>query len=106
MPCTGCLGPTPEAGDPGTALISALASLVRAGEEGEVVFDKENEILDGLVDPIGTLYKYALPASWEWFVRRLGSSPRNTRFPSSNPSHGPEGEGGAEEGKGEREKPR
>jgi F420-non-reducing hydrogenase large subunit len=40
-------------------MISALASLVRAGEEGENAFPEENRILDGLVDPIGTLYKYA-----------------------------------------------
>ncbi len=59
MPCTGCLGPTPKAGDPAMAMLSALASLVRAGEEGENAFPEENRILDGLVDPIGTLYKYA-----------------------------------------------
>lgn len=63
MPCTGCLGPTPKAGDPGLAMISALASLVRAGEEGEEAFAKEDAILDQLVDPIGTLYKYGLPTS-------------------------------------------
>jgi len=61
MPCTGCLGPTPKAGDPGLAMISALASLVRAGEEGEAAIPKEDEILDALVDPIGTLYKYGVP---------------------------------------------
>ncbi len=59
MPCTGCLGPTPKAGDPALAMLSALASLVRAGEEGEDAFPQENQILDSLVDPIGTLYKYA-----------------------------------------------
>ena len=37
----------------------ATASLVRAGEEGENAFPEENRILDALVDPIGTLYKYA-----------------------------------------------
>lgn len=59
MPCTGCLGPVPQAGDPALAMVSALASLVRAGEEGESAFPEEDKILDGLVDPIGTLYKYA-----------------------------------------------
>lgn len=59
MPCTGCLGPTPKAGDPALAMVSALASLVRAGEEGESAFPEEDRILDALVDPIGTLYKYA-----------------------------------------------
>ncbi|MBC7099277.1 oxidoreductase [Candidatus Bipolaricaulota bacterium] len=61
MPCTGCLGPTPKAGDMGLSMISALASLVRAGEEGEAAIPKEDEILNRLVDPIGTLYKYGVP---------------------------------------------
>lgn len=61
MPCTGCLGPAPNAGDPGLAMVSALGSLVRAGEEGEAAFAAEDQILDGLVDPLGTFYKYALP---------------------------------------------
>jgi len=62
MPCTGCLGPTPHAGDPGLAMISALASLVRAGDEGEASFAGEDAVLDSLVDPVGTLYKYSLPS--------------------------------------------
>lgn len=70
MPCTGCLGPTPKAGDPALAMLSALASLVRAGEEGEAAFPEENRILDGLVDPIGTLYKYAF-AKYGRPLRRL-----------------------------------
>jgi len=61
MPCTGCLGPTPHAGDPGLAMVSALASLVRVGEEGEDSFAAEDEVLDSLVDPLGTFYKYSLP---------------------------------------------
>jgi len=65
MPCTGCLGPTPNAGDPGLAMISALASLVRVGEEGEGAFAAEDAVLDSLVDPLGTLYKYSLPA-YNW----------------------------------------
>lgn len=60
MPCTGCLGPTPKAGDPALAMLSALASLVRVGEEGEAAFPEEDKVLDGVVDPIGTLYKYGL----------------------------------------------
>lgn len=62
MPCTGCLGPTPNAGDPGLAMVSALASLVRVGEEGEAAFAAEDQVLDSLVDPLGTFYKYSLPS--------------------------------------------
>jgi len=65
MPCTGCVGPTRKAGDLAGGMISALASLVRAGEEGEDVFAQEDEILDGLVDTVGTLYKYALAGTWK-----------------------------------------
>lgn len=59
MPCTGCLGPTPEAGDPGAAMLSALASLVRFEDEGEEYFAREDEVLEKLVDPLGTFYMYA-----------------------------------------------
>lgn len=62
MPCTGCLGPTPNAGDPGLAMISALGSLVRVGDEGEASFAAEDRVLDSIVDPLGTFYKYSLPA--------------------------------------------
>ncbi|MBC7093810.1 oxidoreductase [Candidatus Bipolaricaulota bacterium] len=65
MPCTGCLGPTPNAGDQGLAMLSALASLVRAGEEGEAAFASEDKVLDAIVDPVGTFHKYALPATWK-----------------------------------------
>jgi F420-non-reducing hydrogenase small subunit len=59
MPCTGCLGPTPEAGDPGTAMLSALASLVRFEDEGEEYFPKEDGVLEALADPLGTFYMYS-----------------------------------------------
>lgn len=72
MPCTGCLGPTPHAGNPGLAMISALASLVRAGEEGEASFAAEDAVLDSLVDPLGTLYKYSLPSYVATGKRRSG----------------------------------
>ncbi len=62
MPCTGCVGPTPNAGDPGLAMISALGSLVRAGDERPGSFAAEDALLDALVDPLGTFYKYSLPA--------------------------------------------
>jgi len=77
MPCTGCLGPTPNAGDPGLAMLSALASLVRTGEEGEAAFATEDELLDALADPLGTLYRYSLPAYWPGAaVGRPGAPPR------------------------------
>ncbi len=65
MPCTGCLGPTRKAGDVAGGMIAALASLVRAGDEGEDTFAQEDRVLAGLVDPVGTLYKYALATRWK-----------------------------------------
>jgi len=52
MPCTGCQGPGPNVKEQGSAMISALSS---------IVVDKT--VIDQFVDPIGTFYKYSLAAS-------------------------------------------
>ena len=52
MPCTGCNGPGPRVTDQGAAAISALASIAT-----------NPEVIDQVVDPIGTFYKYSLAAS-------------------------------------------
>jgi F420-non-reducing hydrogenase small subunit len=63
MPCTGCNGPTPNSIDQGAKMISALASILGIEDE-EKMSDKEvQELIDQVVDPIGTFYKYALPTS-------------------------------------------
>ena len=63
MPCTGCGGPTPNALDQGAKMISALASVL--GIEGEEnMSDAEvQKLIDQIVDPVGTFYKYGLPAA-------------------------------------------
>lgn len=63
MPCTGCGGPTPGSLDQGGKMISALASIL--GLEGEeALSDEEVErLLDDVVDPVGTFYKYGLPTA-------------------------------------------
>ena len=58
MPCTGCLGPTDRISDYGAKALSAIASTVGSNDEEEIV-----KILDGVVDPAGTFYRYSLPAS-------------------------------------------
>jgi F420-non-reducing hydrogenase small subunit len=58
MPCTGCFGPTGRVKDYGGKVLSALAATVGSNEEDEIV-----EILDKIPDPVGTFYRYSLPAS-------------------------------------------
>ena len=58
MPCTGCMGPTSRVKDYGGKVISLLTSLVAANDEKEI-----NESLNQIVDPVGTFYRYSLPAS-------------------------------------------
>jgi F420-non-reducing hydrogenase small subunit len=58
MPCTGCMGPTSRVLDQGAKGMSAIASVLDAVEEADI-----EKLLDGFVDPIGTFYRYSLPAS-------------------------------------------
>jgi len=58
MPCRGCFGPAPEVRDGGMKMLSALASLLHAKEEA--VADR---ITGTMVDPLGTFYRFSLPAS-------------------------------------------
>lgn len=58
MPCTGCCGPTSRVRDQGAKILSALASLLESKEEPEI-----DRILATIPDPVGTFYRYSLPAS-------------------------------------------
>lgn len=58
MPCRGCYGPPPGCVDQGAALLSAVASVVDADSAEEAA-----RILDQVVDPAGTFYRFGLPAS-------------------------------------------
>ncbi len=62
MPCTGCFGPTSRVRDQGAKALSAVASMVGSDDEAEI-----REILSAVADPVGTFYRYSLPAS---FLRR------------------------------------
>ena len=58
MPCTGCMGPTSRVIDFGAKALSAIASLVASEDEDETA------VLAGqIADPVGTFYRYSLPAS-------------------------------------------
>ncbi|MBI4558569.1 MAG: oxidoreductase [Candidatus Hydrogenedentes bacterium] len=59
MPCTGCLGPTSHVKDQGAKVLSALASILDSNDEEQI-----EARLDDIVDPVGTFYRYSLPASF------------------------------------------
>ena len=58
IPCRGCYGPPPHIHDQGAALLSAVASVVDADTEEEA-----RRIVGEIPDPIGTFYRFSLPAS-------------------------------------------
>ncbi|MDJ0664480.1 MAG: oxidoreductase [Acidimicrobiia bacterium] len=58
MPCSGCFGPTSRVRDYGGKALGAIASLVDSDDEAEI-----DKILAGIPDPVGTFYRYSLPAS-------------------------------------------
>ncbi len=58
MPCTGCCGPTSRVRDQGAKILSSLASMVDGKEEAEI-----DRILATIPDPVGSFYRYSLPAS-------------------------------------------
>jgi F420-non-reducing hydrogenase small subunit len=55
MPCRGCYGAPPHSRDQGTKMISALASVIDSEDPEEI-----DKIIDGIVDPIGTFYRFSL----------------------------------------------
>jgi len=58
MPCTGCMGPTSRVVDFGAKALSAIASLIDSTDEQEIA-----TLVGEIADPVGTFYRYSLPAS-------------------------------------------
>jgi len=58
MPCTGCYGPVEGVIDQGTHFLSALASVIDSNDPEEI-----QRIVDDVLDPVGTFYRYSLPDS-------------------------------------------
>ncbi len=56
--CIGCYGPAEGVLDYGARLMTAVASVIDSDDPDEI-----EEILDGLVDPAGTFYRFSLPNS-------------------------------------------
>ncbi|MFH2006217.1 MAG: oxidoreductase [bacterium] len=58
MPCRGCYGAAGSAVDAGLKMIGALGALLDADDE-----DSIRALVDEVVDPVGTFYRFGLPAS-------------------------------------------
>ena len=58
MPCRGCFGPTPEALEHGSSMLSAAATTVEGKDATALA-----AVLDGIVDPLGTFYRFTLADS-------------------------------------------
>ncbi|HID25013.1 MAG TPA: oxidoreductase [Thermoplasmata archaeon] len=63
MPCTGCGGPTPNSMDQGAKMISAVASILGLEGEEKMSDEEVQKLIDQVVDPVGTFYKYGLPTA-------------------------------------------
>jgi len=63
MPCRGCFGPTDEVVDQGAKGISMIASILGLEEEEKMTDEDVQKLVDGIVDPAGTFYRFSLPAS-------------------------------------------
>jgi F420-non-reducing hydrogenase small subunit len=84
MPCTGCMGPTGRVIDHGAKALSAIASLVPSRERDEIAAMAEQ-----IADPVGTFYRYSLPASLlHRRVARANGEPARDRVGSATPGGG------------------
>jgi len=58
MPCTGCYGPVDGVVDQGAHFLSSVASVIDSDDPEEI-----QRIIDDILDPAGTFYRYSLPDS-------------------------------------------
>jgi len=58
MPCRGCFGPPPGIIDQGAKLVSAIASIYQGSSEEEIT-----TMVNDVVDPVGTFYRFGLADS-------------------------------------------
>ncbi|MCG2778265.1 MAG: F420-nonreducing hydrogenase [Desulfobacterales bacterium] len=63
MPCMGCMGPAKGTVDQGAKALSIIASILGLEEEEGMTERDVNKLLDGIVDPAGTFYRFSLPGS-------------------------------------------
>jgi F420-non-reducing hydrogenase small subunit len=56
--CIGCYGPADDVSDYGARMLTALASVIDSNDPDEI-----EKILDDIVDPAGSFYRFGLPHS-------------------------------------------
>ncbi len=66
MPCRGCYGPPPNVIDQGAKMVSAISSVLDLQDPQEI-----EKVLDQIVDPLGTFYRFSLAHS---ILRRVEKS--------------------------------
>ncbi|MFH1119343.1 MAG: oxidoreductase [Bacteroidota bacterium] len=57
-PCRGCYGPPDDVTDPGSKMMSAIATMIDSNDPGEI-----EKIIESIDDPAGTFYRFSLPGS-------------------------------------------
>ncbi|HWR84124.1 MAG TPA: F420-nonreducing hydrogenase, partial [Candidatus Deferrimicrobium sp.] len=58
MPCRGCYGLPSNVRDQGAKMVSAIGGVIDSSDPKEV-----QRIIDSIPDPVGTFYRFSLPAS-------------------------------------------
>ncbi|MBT3935581.1 MAG: oxidoreductase, partial [Bacteroidetes bacterium] len=57
-PCRGCYGPPEDVPDPGSKMLSAVATMIDGDKPEEIA-----AVVDTIDDPAGTFYRFSLPGS-------------------------------------------
>jgi F420-non-reducing hydrogenase small subunit len=63
MPCRGCFGPIEGVVDQGVRALSAIACLLGLESEKDMKTEDVQKLVDQIVDPAGTFYRFSLPSS-------------------------------------------
>jgi len=63
MPCRGCFGPPAGVMDQGAKMVSAIASILGVENEKDLSEDDVGKLMDQIVDPAGTFYRFGLAGS-------------------------------------------
>jgi len=63
QPCRGCFGPVDRVVDQGAKGLSMIASILGLEGEEKMTEGEVKRLVDGLVDPAGTFYRFSLAAS-------------------------------------------